>query len=182
MFVCVCPTISYSNQNSPHSNLRLSVFEMCPPAKLLFGFPKNIDPRSDALLHNKRFLTHATFLLSMIHKTVNLLGVDNDELTKTLTELGKKHVTYGVLADYFPFMTKSVVIMMKEMLGDEFTDNDRKVWEDILSVLIADMVKGQRTLEKGLAAANKNIVSKKWGQLSEIADYDEVGGLVIFEK
>jgi hemoglobin-like flavoprotein len=155
---------------------------MCPEAKLLFGFPKHIEPRSDSLLHNKRFLTHATFLLTMIHKTVNLLGVDNDELTKTLTELGKKHVTYGVKADYFPFMTKSVVIMMKEMLGDEFTDNDRKVWEDILSLLIADMVKGQRTLEKGLAAANKNIVSKKWGQLSEIADYDEVGGLVIFEK
>lgn len=155
---------------------------MCPEAKLLFGFPKNIDPRSEALLQNKRFLTHATFLLTMIHKTVGMLGVDNEELTKTLTELGKKHVTYGVKANYFPFMTKSVVIMMKEMLKDEFTDNDRKVWEDILSVLIADMVKGQRTLEKGLAAANKTIVSKNWGQLAEIKDYDEVGGLIIFEK
>jgi hemoglobin-like flavoprotein len=155
---------------------------MCPAAKLLFGFPESIDPRSDALLRNKRFLTHATFLLSMIHKTVSMLGVDNEELTKTLTELGKKHVTYGVRADYFPFMTKSVVIMMKEMLKDEFTDNDRKVWEDTLSVLIADMVKGQRLLEKGLAAANKNIVSKKWSQLAAIDNYDEAGGIVIFEK
>jgi hemoglobin-like flavoprotein len=155
---------------------------MCPQAKLLFGFPENVDARSDKLLHNKRFLTHAKFLLTMIHKTVAMLGVDNDELTKILTELGKKHVTYGVKSDYFPYMTKSVVIMMKEMLKDEFTEDDRKVWEDILSVLIADMVKGQRTLEKGLAAANKNIVNKHWGQLSEIPDYDEVGGLVIFEK
>jgi hemoglobin-like flavoprotein len=118
----------------------------------------------------------------MVQKTVGMLGVDNEELTKMLTELGKKHVTYGVKADYFPFMTKSVVIMMKEMLKEEFTDNDRKVWEDIFSVLIADMVKGQRTLEKGLAAANKTIVSKNWGQLAEIKDYDEVGGLIIFEK
>jgi hypothetical protein len=54
-------------------------------------------------------------------------------------------------------MTKSVVSMMKDMLGDEFTDNDRRAWEDILFVLIADMVKGQRTLEKGLANAHVKV-------------------------
>ena len=118
----------------------------------------------------------------MIGKTVGMLGEDDATLTRDLLELGKKHVTYGVKAEYFPFMTKSIICMMKEMLGSEFTSTDQKAWEDVLSVLIADMVKGQRTLDIGLAAANKNITNKNWSQLAEISDYDEVCGLVVFEK
>jgi hemoglobin-like flavoprotein len=159
-----------------------SVFDQCPESKLLFGFPETIDPFSDKLLQNKRFLSHAQFLLNMIGKTVAMLGENNEELTKDLLELGKKHVTYGVKAEYFPYMTKSIIIMMKAMLGSEFTPTDQQAWEDILSVLIADMVKGQRMLDIGLAAANKNITNKNWSQISEIEDYDEVCGLLVFEK
>lgn len=159
-----------------------NVFDQCPESKLLFGFPETVDPFSDSLLKNKRWLQHANFLLSMIGKTVSMLGENNEELTKDLLELGKKHVTYGVKAEYFPFMTKSIILMMKELLGSEFTDADQKAWEDIMSVLIADMVKGQRSLDIGLAAANKNITNKNWSQISEIRDYDEVCGLVVFEK
>lgn len=149
---------------------------------MLFGFPETIDPFSDKLLQNKRFLSHGQFLLNMISKTVGLLGENNEELTKDLVDLGKKHVTYGVKAEYFPYMTNSIIIMMKAMLGSEFTPTDQQAWEDILSVLIADMVKGQRMLDIGLAAANKNITNKNWSQISEIEDYDEVCGLVVFEK
>ena len=159
-----------------------SVFDLCPESKLLFGFPENIDPFSDKLLENKRFLSHASFLLSMIGKTVGMLGEDNEELTKDLLELGKKHVTYGVKAEYFPYMTKSIIIMMKKMLGSEFTPTEEQAWNDILSVLIADMVKGQRTLDIGLAAAHKNITNKNWNQIAEVEDYDEVCGILVFEK
>lgn len=118
----------------------------------------------------------------MIGKTVGMLGENNEELTKNLLELGKKHVTYGVKAEYFPFMTTSIIIMMKKLLGAEFTPTDQQAWQDILSVLIADMVKGQRTLDIGLAAANKNITNKNWSQIAEIEDYDEVCGIIVFEK
>jgi hypothetical protein len=87
-----------------------------------------------------------------------------------------------VKAEFFPYMTKSIIIMMKAMLESEFTPTDQQAWEDILSVLIADMVKGQRLLDIGLAAANKNITNKNWSQISEIEDYDEVCGLLVFEK
>ena len=54
----------------------------------------------------------------MIGKTVGMLGENNEELTKDLLELGKKHVTYGVKSEYFPYMTQSIIIMMKEMHQD----------------------------------------------------------------
>jgi hemoglobin-like flavoprotein len=160
----------------------ISLFETCPESKLLFGFPLTIDPRSDALLENQRFLTHATFLLTMIEKTVGLLGENDDQLTETLLGLGRKHMTYGVKPEYFPFMTQAIVKMLKEMIGVEFSEADKKAWEDILGVLITDMVRGERMLDMGLASANKNVTSKNWEKLKEISDYDEVAGLVVFEK
>ena len=108
--------------------------------------------------------------------------MDDDELTQQLLDVGRKHMTYGVKPEYFPYMTTSIVSMMKEMLGRDFTQDDQKAWEDILSVFIADMVRGERTLDMGLAAANRKVTSKNWGKLSEIPDYDEVAGMVVFTQ
>ena len=151
----------------------------------MFGFPEDTDPSSDKLLANELFKKHATFLLNMIGKTVAMLGyAGNDDATleEQLMDIGRKHVTYGVKAGYFPLMTESVIKTMKHMLGGEFTDADEKAWDDILSLLIADMVKGQRTLDMGLAAANKNVTRRNWEALKAINDYDEVGGQEIFAK
>lgn len=162
--------------------LHFSLFEFCPDAKLLFGFPLNVDPQSGALLKNERFIKHATFLLIMIEKAVGMLGQDDAELTKTLLELGKKHVTYGVRPEYFPFMTKSIIKMMKEILGSEFTTADEDAWNDILSLFIADIVRGERMLDMGLAATHKEVTDTNWTKLKEIDDYDEVAGMSVFRK
>lgn len=159
-----------------------NLFEICPEAKLLFGFPENTDPKSEALLKNSLFKAHAVFLLDMIGKTVGLLGKDDEELERELLEVGKKHVTYGVKPDYFPQMTIALTNTMNTMMEGEFTDVDKKAWEDILSLLISDMVKGQRLLDLGLAASNKNVTNRNWEALKEIADYDEVGGVEIFQN
>lgn len=161
------------------------LFEICPDAKLLFGFPENTDPKSEKLLTNEQFKKHATFLLNMIGKTVSMLGYasnGDDKLEKDLMEIGKKHVTYGVKGEYFPYMTESVIRTLRHFLGNDFNKDEEKAWEDILSLLIADMVKGQRTLDMGLAAANKNVTRRNWEALKAIKNYDEVGGVEIFNK
>lgn len=121
----------------------------------------------------------------MIGKTVSLLGYASDDdvqLEKDLMDIGRKHVTYGVKAEYFPLMTQSVIRTMKHMLGKDFRPDEEKAWEDILSLLIADMVKGQRTLDVGLAAANTYVTRRNWEALKRIKDYDEVAGVEIFSK
>ena len=118
----------------------------------------------------------------MIGKSVGFLGEDDDELTKTMLELGKKHTTYGVKAEYFPFMTEAIVKMMTEVLGGEFTEEDQKSWESILAILIADIVRGERLLDLGLCATHKNVTAKNWEQIASIDDYDEICGMIVFEK
>jgi hemoglobin-like flavoprotein len=126
---------------------------------------------------------HATFLIQMIHKTVDLLGVDNEQLTENMVELGKKHVAYGVKPEYFPFMTEALLVMLKQMLQHRFTETDKEAWENVLAVLIADMVKGQRKIDKGLVASeNKAIVIDVWKRLTFVKSYKEDGGIILFQK
>jgi hemoglobin-like flavoprotein len=155
---------------------------MCPQVKVLFGFPIDVDPRSDELLKSKRFALHAAFLMEMVEKTIQMLGDDNETLTKNLTELGQKHVSFGVTPQYFPYMTDALVVMLKEILGNDFTDEDKQAFETVMAVLIADMVRGQRTIDKGLVAAKKFVVVESWKKLSKIPDYQEKGGILLFQK
>jgi hypothetical protein len=70
-----------------------NLFEKCPEAKPLFGFPMDTDPRSKDLLKSPRFEKHARFLVKMVDKTVSMLGEGaTQHLTNILTDLGKKHV------------------------------------------------------------------------------------------
>lgn len=138
--------------------------------------------KSSDVLKGKRFLRHAAFLIQMIDKTVNLLGVDNKQLVVTLRELGERHVTFGVQPDYFPLMTDSIIAMLKDQLGNEFQHSDSVAWNKVLGTLIADMVKGQRRLDKGLAAANKSTVVKTWRQLTQMHNYEERAGVLLFKQ
>lgn len=159
-----------------------SLFEICPDAKPLFGFPLDIDPRSPEILKGKRFLRHAAFLIQMIDKTVDMLGVDNQELQVEMSKLGEKHVTFGVAPQYFGHMTESIVHMLKDQIGNDFSYADKVAWEKVLGALISDMVKGQRRLVKGLAAKNKSTVIKSWRHLMQIPNYEERAGVLLFKQ
>lgn len=50
------------------------LFEKCPQAKVLFGFPIDIDPSSQDVITSKRFLMHAAYLIQMLDTALNMLG------------------------------------------------------------------------------------------------------------
>ena len=91
-----------------------NLFEKCPEAKPLFGFSMRVDSRSDNILKSHRFAKHSKFLIKMVDKTVQMLAAEtetsDDEdgrtviLTDILIKLGKKHVSYGVKPEWFPYM------------------------------------------------------------------------------
>ena len=95
-------------------------------------------------------------LVGMIEKALNMLGVDDDELTKLMSDLGRKHVLYGgkwlteiirvvrlkihylifwfvvqttVKADYFPHMKEAIKAMLHEMLEMKFDSRDEDAWD-----------------------------------------------------
>jgi Globin len=126
-----------------HTN---SLFVACPDAMLLFGFQKSF-PIED-LRYSKRILVHASFMIEMISKALNMLGTDDAELTEFMTDLGKKHIAYGVKPEYMPMMQDSILNMLQTLLADKgFGDQEKEAWNAVLSALIADMTRVQREME-----------------------------------
>lgn len=120
--------------------------------------------------------------MEMIDSTIDLLGKDNNKLSESLVALGKKHSTYGVKPEFFPFMTDSIVAMMKSKLGGDFTREEQDAWVEVFAVLIEDIIAAQNELSIEEAAKNKSIVAKTWGKFTQIENYEEVGGIVLFSQ
>ena len=159
-----------------------SLFEICPETKMLFGFPMDISPNSPDLLQSRRFSYHASFLVEMIEKTIGMLGEDDATIEKNLLALGQRHVSFGVKAEHFPYMTKALIFMLKTVLGSDFSSDDEDAFEHVMAMLIADLIRGQRTVDKDLAGNQKAIVTASWEKLTKIPDYEGKGGIILFQK
>jgi methyl-accepting chemotaxis protein len=120
-----------------------SLFEKCPQAKVLFGFPIDIDPNATEVLTSKRFIMHAAYLIQMIDTALNMLGPDIELLTEIMTELGIKHVRYGVKPEMFPIMGDALIHTLETTLKDDFTDNIRDAWVETYKALSQDMIRAQ---------------------------------------
>ena len=158
-----------------------SLFKSIPQVKVLFGFPLDIDPDSEELLQSKRFAIHSSFLIEMMEKTMDMLGDDDETLFEAMTALGQKHVSFGVQPEWFPYMTTALIHVMKSLLND-FTKEEEVAFEHVMAVLIADLIRGQRTVNKDLAAAKKDIVTASWEKFSQIPDYEMKGGVRLFQQ
>jgi hemoglobin-like flavoprotein len=156
------------------------LFEKCPDAKPLFGFPMTMDPKSPSLLKSARFAKHANFLVDMVDKTVGMLGEGlSSKLTEMLHELGKQHVAYGVRTEFFCFMTESLLVMLKETIGDP----DEAAWQDVFDFLIENMESGHRRIDKDVTAKKDKVnCIKIWTKLRTVKKYKELGGVILFQK
>jgi hypothetical protein len=125
-----------------------SLFRECPKAKVLFGFPIDLDMTSPDILVSKRFLMHAAYLLEMIDTALNMLGPDIELLTEIMQELGVKHIRYGVKPEMFPHMGVALLETLEESLGSKFSSSMRESWVETYEALSGDMILAQKNASK----------------------------------
>lgn len=114
------------------------MFTECPEAKLLYGYPLDIEV-SD-LVNSKRFLMHCSYWIQMIDSSLGLLGPDIELLTEIMTELGRKHVRYGVKPEMYPLMGKCLVSVLIELLGEKAMNSSVvEAWNETFNALSGDM-------------------------------------------
>ena len=112
------------------STMLLKMFEFEPETKKVFGLDVDFNPTADSL-KDAGHLHIAVNILQRFDASLNLMGPDYETLNEILTELGKRHVGYGVKAHYFPFMGKAIVFALKETLGNKFTAEDMAAWNEV---------------------------------------------------
>ena len=100
-----------------------------------------MDTQSDELLNSKRFLGHAAYMLEMLDTGIQMLGPDIDLLTEIMTDLGHKHVRYGVRAEMFPAMGEALEYMLGQVLGEQqFSPACREAWKEVYAAMTRDMI------------------------------------------
>jgi hemoglobin-like flavoprotein len=107
---------------------------------VLFGFPMDLDTGDEELLKSKRFLAHATYLLTMIESSLDMLGPDIELLTEIMDELGGRHSRYGVKPYMYPAMGEALMFTLDKFLGDKFKESSRDSWTEVYNALSADMI------------------------------------------
>lgn len=124
------------------------LFILEPEVQLVFGIPKSLDPRSDEILQNQRFVKHAQYFIEMIDRALGMLGPDIELLTEILSDLGKKHVKYGVKPEYFPSMGRALLETIADNLHeDQFTEDIRADWLEIYTALSYDMIRARKLVK-----------------------------------
>jgi hypothetical protein len=142
-----------------------SLFKKCPQAKVLFGFPIDIDPNAPELLRSSSFIMHASYLIRMLDTALNMLGPDIELLTEIMTKLGDKHVRYGVKPEMFPIMGDALIHTLKTILKADFTESVKEAWLKTYSALSQDMLRAQvkaktRLSKNQLKAASTKLIKK----------------------
>ena len=86
------------------------------------------------------FVLHARKFVQMLDSAVDMLGPNLDMLTDILSELGGKHVKYGVKPEYFPAMGIALVEALREV-DKEFTKEIEISWREVYNAISLDMIR-----------------------------------------
>jgi hemoglobin-like flavoprotein len=115
---------------------------MYPDALPIFSFAKDTVVDEAFLLKSPRLRAHAIFLMRTFSSTLDMLGPDLEVLYETLAELGEKHKRFGLTEEHYKFMGIALVEAVQELLGDEFTGEQKVSWEECWNVMIHTMLHG----------------------------------------
>lgn len=83
-------------------------------------------------------------MVDMIDCAIALLGPDLDPLEEHFAGLGRRHLKYGVKAEYLPLMGQAVLFAMQSVLGPKFTFEDMKDWIAVFDLIISKMRDGMK--------------------------------------
>jgi hemoglobin-like flavoprotein len=116
-------------------------FIKCPAGKALFGFTVDADPYSKELITSKRFIMQASHFIQMLDASLGMLGPDIELLTEIMTELGDKHVRYGVTKEMYPIMGECIIATLESVLSKKvMTKQTKAAWQEIYREMTGDMM------------------------------------------
>ena len=73
---------------------------------------------------------------------------DTAFLTSVLTDLGQKHVGYGVIASHYPVVGQALIAALKETAGAEWNNQVEQAWLDTYQVVVQLMLGEQQNNER----------------------------------
>mmetsp|Transcript_21778 Transcript_21778/g.37186 ORF Transcript_21778/g.37186 Transcript_21778/m.37186 type:complete len:166 (+) Transcript_21778:47-544(+) len=110
------------------------IFEIAPGALQLFSFK---DEKN--LYESPALKKHAITVMKTVGVAVGGLG-DLTALVPILTELGRKHVGYGVLPEHYDIVGAALLWTLEQALGDAWTEDVKAAWTEIYGIVATTMI------------------------------------------
>lgn len=106
--------------------------------ELFFGRLFQIAPETQPLFAQTDMTAHKGKLLTALNLTVQYAD-DADTLVPVLEELGRRHVGYGVKNEHYDAVGEALLWTLEQGLGEAFTDEARKAWTDVYTLVSQTM-------------------------------------------
>lgn len=115
----------------------------------MYSFGPEFEGREEELYKSNVFQEHANGVVTMLDAAVNMLGPDLEPVTHALTDLGARHIYYGVLPAHYGIVGEALLFTLATALGDAWTPEVEQGWKDIYSFVSTAMIAGaERSLER----------------------------------
>jgi hypothetical protein len=108
----------------------------------MFSFGPEFVGNEEELYKTERFKRHAAGVVGMLDTMINCFGPDLEPATKALTDLGARHVAYGVLPAHYGIVGQALLHTLETALGDKWTPAVQKGWTLIFGFVSTSMCAG----------------------------------------
>ena len=116
------------------------LFELEPRTKKVFHFDLGYSPTPQELKEsgNLKFAIH---MLESFDACISMLGPETEILYEILSDIGRRHVSYGVSPHFFPFFGQAMVYALSNVLVDYITPELKEVWLELYDSLSGVIMK-----------------------------------------
>jgi hemoglobin-like flavoprotein len=108
-------------------------------ATLFYGRLFELDPSTRPLFKHANMPEQRKKLMDMIGTAVNSLNA-LDQLIPAVTDLGQRHMAYGVTDEHYASVGSALLWTLEQGLGADFTPEVKEAWTTVYGVL-ADTMK-----------------------------------------
>jgi hemoglobin-like flavoprotein len=112
-------------------------------ATLFYGRLFELDPSTRSLFKQTNMSEQGKKLMYMIGMVVNGLNV-LDQLIPAISNLGRRHMTYGVTNEHYVSVGRALIWTLEQGLGADFTAEVKEAWTTAYDVL-TDAMKNATT-------------------------------------
>jgi hypothetical protein len=140
------------------------IFELAPGAISMFGFGEGVDEKNlpETLFKLSAFQVHTCGVVAMLESAlVIMIGDDMDSLAKALSDLGCKHIVYGVQPPHYLIVESALIRTLQLGLKDQWTVSIKKDWSAVFKFIARAMMLGAENRVEIVKATRRNAEHQK---------------------
>mmetsp|Transcript_15709 Transcript_15709/g.29970 ORF Transcript_15709/g.29970 Transcript_15709/m.29970 type:complete len:147 (-) Transcript_15709:51-491(-) len=101
-----------------------------------------IQPRAKKFYQTDAMMkTHADGIVALLDSILQMLGPDIEFIQEVLGQVGQRHAKMQVSPSFFPFLGQSLIWALEQKLGEQFTAEHRRAWEETYEAISNEIIK-----------------------------------------